>query len=517
MCTYLSKREATYYFRFPIPVALRGAMGGKAEIMQSLRTKDREKAKRLIPAHTLAAQRLLDEAASRMAKSQQSAPEDSPPPLRARGAAMEQAVFEQGIEAAEVLHDQLEADNERRAIRKRAVRLEEKLLASSTEELSPLYGEIKRLLAEKDFDLRLANEQIAALSLGLKVGQPISDDDAKPISAANSKTQILTMFDAYAEAKNVSLGFRADWRKNVQRLIDFLGHDDASRLTANNLRDWRQLLLSETTNRGTLRNANTVRNGYLGAVKAMLNWAVDEQLLPLNVALGVTVHVPRQISLRADKGFTDAEAKAILAAALTPAPSKMANGHARARRWIPWICAYTGARVNELSQLRKEDVKQTEGIWTVRITPEAGTVKGGKARMVPIHLDLIEQGFLSMVEAQPAGPIFFDPESQRTEGPANRHYKKVGERLAVWVRDTVGITDKAIKPNHAWRHRFKSKAMDYDIPERIADAIQGHAASTVGQKYGHPSISALAAAIYKIPSFKVGTLSSSFNAEHLSQ
>ncbi|MEC5293197.1 hypothetical protein, partial [Aurantimonas sp. C2-3-R2] len=32
------------------------------------------------------------------------------------------------------------------------------------------------------------------------------------------------------------------------------------------------------------------------------------------------------------------------------------------RRWVPWICAYTGARVNEITQLRRQDIKQIDGI-----------------------------------------------------------------------------------------------------------------------------------------------------------
>ena len=40
---------------------------------------------------------------------------------------------------------------------------------------------------------------------------------------------------------------------------------------------------------------------------------------------------------------------------------------------------------------------ERDGIHAVRITPEAGTVKGGKARVVPLHEHLIAQGFLKFV------------------------------------------------------------------------------------------------------------------------
>lgn len=62
MCTYLARRGATYYHCRVIPAELRSAIGGKSEFMLSLRTKDRETAKRLIPDKTKATDRLLDQA-----------------------------------------------------------------------------------------------------------------------------------------------------------------------------------------------------------------------------------------------------------------------------------------------------------------------------------------------------------------------------------------------------------------------------------------------------------------------
>lgn len=62
MCTYLAKRGSVYYFRRVIPVELRSAFGGKREFMETLGTKDRAEAKRLIPARTSASERELEKA-----------------------------------------------------------------------------------------------------------------------------------------------------------------------------------------------------------------------------------------------------------------------------------------------------------------------------------------------------------------------------------------------------------------------------------------------------------------------
>ena len=57
-------------------------------------------------------------------------------------------------------------------------------------------------------------------------------------------------------------------------------------------------------------------------------------------------------------------------------------------RWLPplrpaalsVVLAFTGARVGEMCQLRKEDVRREGNHWVVTITPEAGTVKGNAQR-----------------------------------------------------------------------------------------------------------------------------------------
>jgi hypothetical protein len=58
------------------------------------------------------------------------------------------------------------------------------------------------------------------------------------------------------------------------------------------------------------------------------------------------------------KGFTDSQANKILEATLAT-PSHLTTPETRAaRRWVPWVCAYTGARVNEITSLLPSDLRQ---------------------------------------------------------------------------------------------------------------------------------------------------------------
>lgn len=312
---------------------------------------------------------------------------------------------------------------------------------------------------------------------------------------------ILATYDAYASEAGLSPGVRQEWRAYFAKLVGFLGHDDAGRITADDVVAWKDHLLAEPSRSGAARSPVTVNDKYLTSLKAMLQWAVDQRKLAANVAKGIRARVPKKRKLR-ERDFTADEARRILAASLEPASLRLSEGYRRARRWVPWLCTYSGARVNEMSQLRAEDVQTVEGVAVLRITPEAGTTKTQEARVVPIHPHLIEQGFLDAVAGWGDGPLFYDPARRRTDG-SNRHFKKVGERLAEWVRLDVGITDPGIKPNHAWRHTFKTLAVAAGVPDRVSDAITGHAAKSVGAGYGTVPLRAKLEAIRSLPRWTI--------------
>ena len=181
--------------------------------------------------------------------------------------------------------------------------------------------------------------------------------------------------------------------------------------------------------------------------------------------------------------------------------------NAAARRWVPWLCAYTGARPGEMTQLRAEDVFQHRDAWVVRITPEAGTVKCGP-RIVPLHAHLIEQGFIELVKRQGSGPLFYNLKARRKERldpakPGQAPWVKSRDKLAAWVRE-IGVDDRNISPNHAWRHTFKHRAArpPAKIEKRIRDAMCGHTPAAVGDEYELPTVDDLIEAMNAFPRYE---------------
>jgi integrase len=286
------------------------------------------------------------------------------------------------------------------------------------------------------------------------------------------------------------------YSKTFAGLVSFLGHDDAIRVTRDDIVRFKDHRLTTPSPRtGKAVSAKTVKDSDLSGLKAVFDWAVMNGKLAENPAAKITIKVGKRPRLRS-KGFTDQEAKAILAAALAHKPGRENAGTAAAKKWVPWLCAFTGARVGEIAQLRKQDVTQRGDLWVIRITPEAGTVKTNEAREVVLHTQLVELGFPEFVTASPDGHLFLTP---APDGTVRGPLRGLKNRLAEFARAIV--PDPHVAPNHGWRHRFKTIGMEVGIAPRILDAIQGQAPRSVADSYGDVTLRTLAAAISKVPAF----------------
>jgi len=304
------------------------------------------------------------------------------------------------------------------------------------------------------------------------------------------------LWTEFCEAKKISASTKKKWRPYFAALMLRAGSTDMNLVTEQHLLDWRDALLA------TKLSPITVRDGYIAAAKAFFGWAKRMKKLKTNPAAEVVVDVSEKHETKM-RGFTDKEAVTILSAALAPMSKLMTRENAAARRWVPWICAYTGARVNEITQLRASDVLNVDGIDCIRITPEAGTVKTLRERVVPIHPHLVEQGFLAFARMKKGKtPLFYSVARQRNPDRKNPTYTSVGNKLAEWVRD-LGIKDQRVAPNHGWRHRFKTAGRKAKMDWLILDAIQGHAPRTEGEEYGEVPPDVMLPEILKHPKYDV--------------
>ncbi|MET4835486.1 integrase [Bradyrhizobium japonicum] len=298
------------------------------------------------------------------------------------------------------------------------------------------------------------------------------------VAAVKPKLTITGLFDLWwqeAKATGRSQKTHDTYKGAIDRLVKHLGHDDARRVTEQDMLAFKDARLKVVT-------AKSLKDGDLPGIRSVFGWAVDNRKLTKNPADAIKIKAEKKKRTRS-KGFTDDEAKAIFKACIgyVRKPKEDAKT-AAAKRWAPLIAAYTGCRIAEALQLRREDVRKESGHFIFDLNPLAGSIKSGTYRLVPVHQHLIDLGLLGFVENADDGPLF-----------AKGSYKRVLE----FVRKVV--TDERVQPNHAWRHRFKTISRNLGMDHRTVDCIQGHAARTSGEDYGDVSIEAMVRVINDIP------------------
>jgi integrase len=342
-----------------------------------------------------------------------------------------------------------------------------------------------------------------ALHVLIKRGQGDWSPDTRPNefppfeATGDPRLTPWSLFQRWQAASQPARGTVERWRSVFLKLEeDFPA--SASAITPEEAQEWCNGLV------GPGRGAETVNNVWISAARRVFGWGVKQRLLSRNPFKEVVkLTVPRSVRMREGKAFNSHEIKIILSAALSIAnPKTKAQA---AKRWVPWLCAYTGARSGEITQLRGLDVVQQDGVQAIKITPEAGTVKTRQALTVPLHEHLLAQGLLEFARANAPGPLFYNANKRETEAtdltnPSTPRSLSVRAELGKWIRG-LGVSDPEVKPNHAWRHTFKQIGSRNNMREHILDAICGHAPAYLGRGYNTPTLGDKAEELKKFPRY----------------
>lgn len=510
---YLLNRDGRYYARLVVPKDLRKIVG-KSELREPLGP-DRRAAIKLLPGQVAKMQHELAVASQKNGE-----PTNAPMRYPMAPDQMALSLYQQRL----TLDDELRNDPRWPSVGIDDLLVQQLRVAiagkSNDAELGALVGaQIERFRASGNLDAKpgspewreiaraLCHAELEALARvaerdeGDFTGSPVSPviKEAKAPEPVAQKVSLKRLWADYIESR-VQAGFMRDQGKRLRPVEDslrkFLKHDDACRVSKKDLLSWRDHLMTE-------KSAKTTNDIYLSGVRSLFSWAVENDRLHENVAKGVRQPKPKKIYGR-ERGYTDQEAVRLLRASRAYQSKADEFGYVREaektanmKRWVPILCAFSGARVSELTQLRKQDIRSVDGQFVVRITPDAGTVKAGGYRDVPLHPQVIDEGFADFVAASPEGPLFHsatEPEKYQ------RAAVIVSNKLSDWLRES-GLTPEGLQPNHAWRHRLKTQCRELGISDRVVDAIQGHAGKTAGDNYGDVTLKTKTNAIKKLPKF----------------
>lgn len=380
-------------------------------------------------------------------------------------------------------------------------------------------GQMETFLAEREIKLtddarelfleKVESEYVAALALLKRRTSGDYGVDPRPqrfpVISADSLLKLAgvtcwQVFEAWVKERRPAPATINRWRSVFLALEKVFPDRDIASISNKDAISWKGTLVTAN------RSPEVANDVWLRAASTVFEWAKANKIIDANPFEDVSIAVPRKLQELRSREFNEGEWKTILRASLDAPTARTSRFQVAARRWVPWLCAYTGSRPGEVTQVRKEDFLQHKaGFWTMHITPEAGAVKGRKARTVPLHTDLIDQGFIDFVQSAGLGPLFYNGAKKRREStdptrPVRAPWISVRQKIGDWVR-SLGVDDKNISPNHAWRHTFKRRAARAGIERRVRDAMCGHAPGTVGDKYETPSLEDLVLEMRKFPQY----------------
>ncbi len=392
--------------------------------------------------------------------------------------------FSIGSGSSQAIADEMELGSREAA----AFFAREQFIEQCRAEADPAFALELEIRAERGLELRRLREK--------REDRELMADEARTQQAS-----LMEMFEGYAGEAGARPATIDGFRSHIRSFIEHTGIEDAGRIELRHVIGWIDWLRTKPGKRGATLSERTIRNSYLAALRLTLAYGVTKLTIRRNVMADLKLMKVKKPKLLRERHFNQEERQKILSAALAPSSPRLSDHINATRRWLPWLCAYSGARVGEVLQLRKSDVRMEDGVWAMHLTPMAGELKTNQQRWVPIHEHLIELGFLAWVEAQAFERLFY---RERPEGAPSRRsppYQSVYNRFREWVREHV--PDPDVQPCHGWRHTFKSLARDYDMNSETVDVIQGHSPATVGKTYGATSMAVRLRELSKLPRFEI--------------
>lgn len=252
---------------------------------------------------------------------------------------------------------------------------------------------------------------------------------------------------------NVQASTMRDVRSTCEAIGAILGGLDLKTHTRDDMKNLRAKLLED-------RKPSTVRK-ILTRLSTVMDWGVNNDYLAKALTDGLK---PTKGADSSREAFSQDQVKALMA-------------HAKAlpvdawQRWALSLGVITGARIEELRQLTKADVKQIAGVWVIDINRDDGkTAKTKNAlRVIPLTdgaygFDL--QAFLEFVDKADS-----------------RLFTLGGGQFSVllngMLRDVLSLKADRTQTFHSLRHSLAGALKAAEVPVGTAESILGHASGSI--------------------------------------
>jgi integrase len=213
-------------------------------------------------------------------------------------------------------------------------------------------------------------------------------------------------------------------------------------------------------------------NNYIKDISSVFNYALREGYCKANPFAGLKIKPSYKPSLERQR-YTQADIQTLFSSALFKSGGAGVQPH---KYWLPLLALYTGGRMNELCQLRVDDVHLTRGVWCIDIDDKhqhqkLKTVES--RRIIPLHPKLLGLGIIDYVnglkssEHQQLFPeLRYHPIKGYSSGPSKWFARYKAEHLYIDPHEK--------KDFHSFRHTFADSLKQHGVPEAVAASLLGH-------------------------------------------
>lgn len=213
------------------------------------------------------------------------------------------------------------------------------------------------------------------------------------------------------------------------------------------------------------------------SIRSFLNWAELEGLIDKASPLNKVLEVPKRCS------STKSQRRAFNLDELQRLFSPTAYSKKYIRKdwhyWTPLLALFSGARIEEICQLRLSDIRQDSGVWYFDINDEDEgkhvKTEAGK-RIVPLHPYLINElgflDFLKKIKRRGYKRLFPDlaPDLKgKYSHAASKWFTRFRRKQNVGAQE--GVSDVTF---HSFRHTFITRAKLLDLPRYKVKEVVGH-------------------------------------------
>lgn len=268
-------------------------------------------------------------------------------------------------------------------------------------------------------------------------------------------------------------------------------------------RDMREAIALNAARKQPLEviSAKTINLKYLGPVRRLLQWLVDDGKIEKNLLLGLQSEQETDPDAKSKRlPFKPSQISALFA--LTAKETAAGPVY-----WFPPVILFTGMRLNELAQLRTDDLRldhngrphlnvlslvDEEDEADIAAKPDKSKTKGRRVksaagrRLIPVHPTLIEMGFLDFVASRrkrSEKDVQLFPELKAD--PSGRYSDAISKRLNRRIRKGLGITNPRYTA-YSLRHNFRDACTASGVTEEARKKAMGHQLEGMDGVYGNP-------------------------------